>query len=341
MINLKKNKKNTFIIAEIGMSHHGNIGIAHSLIDTISTTGVDAIKFQTHYAEHESSKYEKFRNRKLSFYKNRFNYWKETEFTEQEWKDLLTHCKKKNIKFISSPFSVYAAKILHKIGMNIWKIASGEITNFELLEFIKKTRKPVILSSGMSYISEIDNAYYFLKKNIKDISVLQCTSIYPSKPKDIGLNLMEDLSKKYKCKFGLSDHSGEIYPSLAAVTLGASIIEVHVTISKDYFGPDTASSLDITQIKQLVKGIRYIDKMKNYPLDKNKKTKSIKYMKSLFEKSLFTNKDLNKDQIITRKDIAIKKPGIGIKPSDLDKVLNKKLKVNYKKNQLLKIKDLK
>ena len=139
--------------------------------------------------------------------------------------------------------------------MNIWKIASGEITNFELLEFIKKTRKPVILSSGMSYISEIDNAYYFLKKNIKDISVLQCTSIYPSKPKDIGLNLMEDLSKKYKCKFGLSDHSGEIYPSLAAVTLGASIIEVHVTISKDYFGPDTASSLDITQIKQLVKGL--------------------------------------------------------------------------------------
>ena len=143
--------------------------------------------------------------------------------------------------------------------------------------------------------------------------------VYPSKPKDIGLNLMEDLSKKYKCKFGLSDHSGEIYPSLAAVTLGASIIEVHVTISKDYFGPDTASSLDITQIKQLVKGIRYIDKIKNNQLDKNKKTKSIKYMKSLFEKSLFTNKDLNKDQIITRKDIAIKKPGIGIKPSDLDK----------------------
>ena len=155
-----KNKKKTFIVAEVGMSHHGNIGIAHSLIDTFSKTGVDAIKFQTHYADYESTKYEKFRNKKLSFYKTRYNYWKETEFSQNEWKKLLIHCNKKNVKFLSSPFSVHAAKILDIIGMNTWKIASGEITNFELLDFVRKTKKPVILSSGMSFISELEDAYF-------------------------------------------------------------------------------------------------------------------------------------------------------------------------------------
>jgi len=333
-------KNKVFIIAEVGQAHEGSLGILHSYIDALSTTGVDAIKFQTHIAEAESSIYEPFRVKFSYEDETRYDYWKRMEFTLGQWIDIKQHCDEVGLEFISSPFSNLAVDWLEEIGVNKYKIGSGEISNFLMLEKIAKTKKEIILSSGMSNYMELDETVNFLKNFGNNLSILQCTTKYPTSAEDIGLNVITELKSRYNIPVGLSDHSGKIYPSLSAVSLGAEIIEFHVTFDKRMFGPDSQSSLDINEVIDVVEGIRFIEKSLNNKINKfsNNEYSSLK---KIFEKSLAVNRDMKKGETITFNTLEAKKPyGYGIPAKDYKSVIGKKLNKDLKKWDFLNKGDL-
>ena len=329
------------IIAEIGQAHDGSLGNAFSYIDALSDTGIDAIKFQTHISSAESSIYEPFRIKFSKQDKTRFEYWKRMEFTYDQWSDLKEHCESYGIEFISSPFSNAAVDILEKIDVKRYKIGSGEISNFLMLEKIGRTGKPIILSSGLSNYEELDRTIEFLSDFKSPISILQCTTSYPTKSHQWGLNQIDELKKRYSIPVGFSDHSGAIYASLAATALGAEIIEVHVVFDKKQFGPDTSSSITIKETSKMVKGIRDIRKAINNPVNKNNIDNETNNLKNIFEKSLAVNKDMKKESIIHFDDLESKKPsGYGINPKDYKKLIGKKINKDLKKWSFLTSSDL-
>jgi N-acetylneuraminate synthase len=297
----------TFIIAEIGQAHEGSLGILHSYIDALAETGVDAIKFQTHIAEAESSEYEPFRVNFSYEDDTRYDYWKRMEFTFEQWEGIKKHCDEVGLEFISSPFSNMAVEWLEKIGVQKYKIGSGEVSNYLMLKKIAKTGKPIILSSGMSSYVELDDTINFLQNYDNEISILQCTTKYPTSAEDIGLNVITELRNRYDIPVGLSDHSSTIYPSLSAVSLGAELLEFHVIFDKKMFGPDSKSSLTIDEVKQLVEGVRFIEKSMENKIDKTDNSK-FKELKNIFEKSLAVNKDMKAGETITFDDLEAKKP---------------------------------
>lgn len=329
-----------FIIAEIAQAHEGSLGLLHSYIDAVSKTGVDAIKFQTHIAEAESSIHEPFRINFSFEDKTRFDYWKRMEFTLEQWKEIKSHCDEVGLEFMSSPFSNAAVDLLEEVGIKRYKIGSGEVNNFLLLEKIARTGKPVILSSGMSSFEELDKTVRFLKEKKVDYSILQCTTSYPTKPSQYGLNVIKELKNKYKVRVGFSDHSAKIETCIAAVALGAEIIEFHATFDREIFGPDAKSSLTIKEISQLVKAIKNIEASLLTPVNKNNNRK-FKELKDIFEKSLAINKELPKDHIISFDDLEAKKPkGLGILAINFQEIIGKKLKRNMKKWEFLNEEDI-
>jgi N,N'-diacetyllegionaminate synthase len=300
-----------YIIAEVGQAHDGSLGILHSYIDALALTGVNAIKFQTHIADAESSEFETFRTNFSYEDKSRYEYWKRMEFSLSQWQEIKTHCKNVGLDFISSPFSNKAVDLLEIIGVDIYKIGSGEISNLLMLEKIARTGKSVILSSGLSDFNELDEAVDLLNSFDIETSILQCTTNYPTKAENIGLNVIYEIRERYNLPVGISDHSGKIFSSLAATTLGASIIEFHVVFNRKMFGPDSSSSIEIDEIPELVKGINFIDKALNNPVQKDQNNQ--KKLKQIFGKSLSINKDLKKGTIISFDDLESKKPeGKGI-----------------------------
>lgn len=329
------------IIAEIGQAHNGSLQKAHDYIDAIATTGVDAIKFQTHIAEAESSIYEPFRVKFTDEYATRFDYWKAMEFTFEQWQELKAHCDKVGLEFISSPFSNAAVDLLEEVGVNCYKIGSGEVNNFLLLKRIAQTGKPVILSSGMSSYQELDKTIKFLKSKEIEFSILQCTTAYPTQPEEYGLNVIQELRARYNVPVGFSDHSAKIETSIAAVALGAEIVEFHAVFSKNDFGPDVTSSLTIDEIKTLTEAVRNIEKALMKPVDKFDNSKFTE-LKSIFEKSLSINKDLKAGHIIQFSDLEAKKPANkGIKASQFNNVIGETLLRDMKQSDFLTEDDIK
>ena len=238
----------SLIIAEIGLSHDGSLGSAHAFIDAISKTGVDAIKFQTHIASAESSAAESFRVNVFPQDKSRYDYWERTAFSLDQWAGLKKHAEEKGLLFLSTPFSLEAINLLDKIGIEAWKIGSGEVNNFIILEKLSRLKKPVILSSGLSYLYELDKAIDFLHKSSTPVMLMQCTSKYPCPPEYYGLNLISEFKERFNIPIGFSDHSGNLSTNLAAISLGAKCIEMHVTWHKECFGPDVKSSITIDEL---------------------------------------------------------------------------------------------
>lgn len=336
-------EKKIFIVAEIAQAHDGSLGILHSYIDALAHTGIDAIKFQVHIADAESSEFEEFRV-KISYEDiTRYDYWKRMEFTEEQWHGIKRHCENCNVEFFASPFSNAAVDMLERIGVKRYKIGSGELTNLVLLQKIAQTGKEIILSTGMCSFEEIDQTINFLKPYGNKISLLQCTTQYPTKPASVGLNVISELKKRYGAygiKIGFSDHSGKIFAPLAAVALGAEIIEVHATFDRRMFGPDASASLTIDEINQLVEGIWFIEDCLRHPVDKNDAS-NFERLREIFGKSLSINKDLPAGHTITFDDLETKKPfGKGIPPKDFQKVIGLKLKTNKKKYDFLTTKDI-
>ncbi len=329
-----------FIIAEIAQAHEGSLGIAHSYIDALAETGVDAVKFQTHIAEAESSIHEPFRVKFSYEDATRYDYWKRMEFAPEQWAGLKLHCEEKGMEFISSPFSMAAVDLLEKLDVKKYKIGSGEVSNLLMLEKIARTGKDIILSSGMSSLNELDNTIGFLKTFGNRLSVLQCTTAYPTVAGQWGLNVLPVLKQRYQLPTGFSDHSGEIFACLAATALGASLLEFHVVFDKSMFGPDAKASLNLHQVKQLVNGVKQVSTDLEANLTKES-SEGFTELKKIFQKSLAVNKPLDKGHVISFDDLEAKKPaGYGINAGEFKKVIGKKLSRNKPAQDFLNEEDL-
>ena len=332
--------KNTYIIAEIGNSHEGSVGLAKQFIKSAAECGVDAVKMQTHIFEAESlldapnPPYFKDETRK--------EYFERTSFTLEQWKALKDYSEKNlKIDFFSSPFSIEAVDLLEKVGMDTYKIASGEVNNIPLLEKIAKTGKRVLLSSGMSNWMELDEAVDTLQSNgCKDLIVLQCTSEYPCPPKEAGLNVLGEINKRYKgITVGYSDHTMGVAVPLAAVIKGATVIEKHFTLSRKMYGSDAMNSTEPEEFKNLVDEIRKIEIVLSNDIDKDEKVKSLGEMKMTFEKSITSSRPLKKSDIINFEDLSFKKPGDGIPARMYKEILGKKLNKSVPKDYKFKSED--
>ena len=329
-----------FIIGEIAQAHDGSLGMAHAFIDAVANAGADAIKFQTHIAHAESTPQEPFRVKFSKQDSTRYDYWKRMEFTEEQWTGLAQHAKDRGLIFLSSPFSEDAVSLLEKINIPAWKIASGEVNNPLIKKAIYATKKPILLSSGMSSFEEIDKIVDEIKEKELPLAIFQCTSKYPTKPEELGLNIINEYRNRYQVPVGLSDHSGKIYAGLAAASLGANLLEVHVTLSREMFGPDVPSSLTTEELKKLIEGVRFIEVAINNPVNKDSLSTEMEDMKKMFGKGLVVKKNIIKGETITLDSLSAKKPAIGILAEDIHVVIGKRSKRNISAGEFLHSDDL-
>lgn len=309
-------KDSSLLIAEVAQAHDGSLGTAHAFIDAVAAAGVDAVKFQTHIAEAESTPSEPWRIPFSRQETSRFEYWRRMEFTEEQWHGLKQHADEKKLIFLSSPFSVEAVELLSRVGVPFWKIASGEVGSFSLLEAVSKTALPVLLSSGLSSLDETDRAAAFLRSRNLPFAVMQCATSYPCPPERVGLNMLAAYKERYGVPVGISDHSGTVYPSLAAAALGATFFEVHVTFSKLMFGPDVSSSVTLEELKLLADGVRFIKCAAANPVDKDEQAAALGPLLAVFGKKAVTRSALQAGDVFTEDVVAFRKSAGGISEGD-------------------------
>jgi N-acetylneuraminate synthase len=328
------------VIAEVSQAHDGSLGMAHSFIDAIADTGAHAVKFQTHIADAESTPSEPWRKTFNSQDKTRWDYWKRMEFSESQWAELKAHADDQGLLFLSSPFSLEAIELLKRVGVAGWKVASGEISNFALLDAMLDTGLPMILSTGMSPMEEIDAAVARIQAKGAALAVLQCTSMYPCPPELVGLNLIPEYRQRYGCAAGLSDHSATIYPGLAAAANGMDVLEVHITLSREMFGPDVPASVTPDEMRHLVDGVRFIEQMRANPLDKGNLPESVTSLRGIFMKSVVAAEDLVEGTVLEARHLTTKKPGSGIPANDLPSLLGRRLVRAVARDTLLSADDM-
>jgi N-acetylneuraminate synthase len=297
------------IVAEVGSVHDGSFGNAVKLIEAAAAAGADAVKFQTHIAEAETLPEAPM----PSFFTGepRFAYFQRTAFTPAQWRQLAGCCEANGVEFISSPFSVEAVELLEEVGLGRYKIPSGEVSNLPLIEAVAATDKPVILSSGMSDWAELDRAVETVRRRHQRLTVLQCTSEYPCPYQQVGLNVMQEMARRYGLPAGLSDHTLTPWASLAAAALGAALIEKHFTFSRLMYGSDARHSLEPGEFASLVEGVRAVEAMLAHPVDKSDAGR-FGEMKAVFEKSLVSTADIPAGAELTPANLGVKKPGTGI-----------------------------
>lgn len=324
-----------FIIGEIAQAHDGSLGMAHAYIDAIASAGADAVKFQTHIADAESSPQEPWRVKFSPQDATRYDYWRRMEFSREQWVGLKAHVEERGLVFLSSPFSMQATELLDELGMAAWKVASGEINNRVMLERMAATGRPVILSSGMSPLAELDRAVAAVRDAGVPVAVMQCTSSYPTAPEKLGLNLLGEYRQRYSCPVGLSDHSATLYAGLAAATLGAGLLEVHVTMSREMFGPDVIASITTAELRQLVDGVRFIERAQANPVDKDAIAGEFHGLRAIFMKSLFLSEGLTAGSIIEARHLVAKKPGTGIPAEHAGRIVGRRLAKDVERGHLL------
>jgi N-acetylneuraminate synthase len=325
----------TLIVGEVAQAHDGSLGTAHAFVDAIAAAGADAVKFQTHIAAAESTPGEPWRVRFSRQDESRYDYWERMEFTAEQWAGLKTHAEERGLLFLSSPFSIEAAEMLERLGMKAWKIASGEVSNPVLLDFVIGTGKPVLISTGMSPLEEIDEA---VRRIQAPLAVLQCTTAYPCPPEKLGLNMIPFFRERYGCAVGLSDHSGTIYPGLAAVTLGAEVLEVHVTLSREAFGPDVPASLTTAELRQLAAGVRFLERA--LPVDKDAMAAEMEPLRRMFTKSVVARVDLAAGTVLALEHLAVKKPGGGMPAARLSGLIGRRLRRAVQADEQLREEDV-
>ena len=325
------------IIAEAGGNHNGSLKKAYKLVDIAKKAGADYVKFQTFKAETlvsknaPKAKYQKKNVKKISHYE----LIKKLEMSYDMHVKVINYCKQKKIKFLSSPFCIDSFNLLRKFNLDFIKIPSGEITNLPLLRHIRNFNNNIILSSGMSNVGEIKSALKILKNKNRKIILLHCNTEYPTPLDDINLNAMKTLKKQFKLDVGYSDHSLGIQVPIIAASLGAKVIEKHFTISKKMVGPDHVASLNPKELTSMVKAIRSTETI----LGKGKKfvSKSEKKNILIARKSLFAASDIKKGEKFSLVNLVCLRPGSGISPINIDKVIGLKAKKTFLKGQLIKI----
>jgi N-acetylneuraminate synthase len=330
--------QNVLLIAEVGSVHDGSFGNAQKLIEAGASSGASCVKFQTHIAAAET-----LRDAPMPPYfkgEPRFEYFERTGFTLEQWKRLKAHCESNGVEFLSSPFSIEAVELLEEVGAARYKVGSGEVTNLPLLEAIAQTGKPAILSSGMSSWAELDEAVSVLLRGRGPITLLQCTSEYPCPYEDVGLNIMLEMRERYRLPVGLSDHTLTNYACLAAVTLGASVIEKHFTFSRLMYGSDARHSLEPAEFADLAQGIRAVEIMLAAKADKDAKASGLQMMKEIFEKSVVSTVAIPAGATITAQMVAVKKPGTGIPARRLHEIIGMRAARDIAADRLLSEEDI-
>jgi len=327
------------IILEAGINHNGSLNLAKKMVDVAAKSGADFIKFQTFKTDFLVTKNAKRARYSVKNFKKKLTQYqmlKKFELSEKDHHILIKYCKKKNINFLSSPFSIESFNFLNKLKVDTIKIPSGEITNLPFLRHIGKHKKKIVISTGMSYLNEVNEALKILVKSgtaKKNITVLHCNTEYPSPFKDINLKAMLTIKKKLKVKIGYSDHSlGTIVP-IAATALGASIIEKHFTLNKKLSGPDHKASLSPSEVYEMVNEIRATEKILGSNI--KKPTSSEKKNKIPARKSIVAKNFIKKGDKFTEDNLTTKRPGNGISPMNWNRIIGKKSKKNYKKDDLI------
>lgn len=328
---------NVYVIAEVGSVHDGSFGNAKCLIDLASSCGADAVKFQTHLPEAET-----LRDAPMPPYfkgEPRFEYFSRTGFTEEQWSQLSRHAHDAGLDFLSSPFSIEAVALLERIGVARYKVPSGEVTNLPMLDAIARTGKEVLLSSGMSSWAELDAAVSVIRRQHDRVTVMQCTSAYPCPPRQVGLNVLADMAARWGLPVGYSDHSTENNACFAAVALGATVVEKHLTFSRAMYGSDAKFSAEPEQFRRLVNGIREISEILANPVNKNE-IDQFQTMKQVFEKSVVSTRAIAAGTVLTPEMLAVKKPGTGIPAARLPEIIGRTAKIDIRADTLLSEADL-
>lgn len=334
----------TFIIAEAGVNHNGDLNLAKKLIDIASAAGADAIKFQTFKANKNISKNAPkadYQIKNTSAKETQYEMIKSLELSEKAHLTLFQYCRKKNIQFLSTPFDHESINFLNSLGLEIFKIPSGEIVNLPYLRHIGKLKKKVILSTGMSTIGEIEDALNILISSgtaKKDITVLHANTEYPSPFKDVNLLAMQTIANTFKVNVGYSDHTLGIEIPIAAVALGATIIEKHFTLDRNMKGPDHKASLEPHELKEMIRCIRNIE----IALGDGIKVPSQSEKKNILiaRKSIHYSNSLWKGHLINENDIIMKRPGSGVSPKHIDIIINRKLIRDVNQDEMFSWEDI-
>lgn len=339
---MKSNK--VLIIAEAGVNHNGSFDLAKKLVDAALSAGADIVKFQTGIPElilTDNAPKAIYQERETGKKESQLEMIKKISLPFNDYILLKEYCNKVGIKFLSTPFDHKSIDFLRDLNIDIFKIPSGEITNLSYLKHIAKIGKEVILSTGMSTISEIDTALSVLKKSLNDdqISILHCTTEYPAPFDEVNLNVISTLRQVFGLNIGYSDHTKGIEASIAAVTLGARIIEKHFTLDKDMVGPDHKASLEPDELKNMVDSIRNIELALGDGIKRvtNSESKNIKVVR----KSIHIKNDLKSGSILSESDLIMKRPGDGISPFEMKYVIGREIKFNLNKDHKIDWSDLK
>lgn len=334
-----------FIIAEAGVNHNGDIDLAKKLIDAAADAKVDAIKFQTFKAEKLVSKQAlmaDYQVKNTNKVESQFEMIKKLELTYGDFTQLKSYAESKNIMFLSTPFDLESIDFLDSLGMRIMKLPSGEITNLPYLRKIGNLNKEVIFSTGMTDLGEVEDALEILVNSgtaREKITVLHCNTEYPTPMEDVNLNAMQTLKEAFKIKVGYSDHTLGIEIPIAAVALGATVIEKHFTLDKNMEGPDHRASLEPGELREMVRAIRNIEIALGNGIKSLSKSEAKN--KPIARKSIHLAKDLKKGHFLKEEDLTMKRPGNGISPMMLDLVLGKELNLDLVIDDLLKWEHLK
>lgn len=328
-----------YIIAEAGVNHNGSLDIAKKLVDEAKKSGADCIKFQTFIAENiisKNAKQAKYQTKNIGKEQSQLEMIKKLELSFEDFKQLNNYCIEKNIDFLSTAFDLESIDFLESLGMNTWKIPSGEITNLPYLIKIAKLKKKVILSTGMSTMQEIEDAVNIFKKyGTNDITILHCTTQYPTLFEDVNLNAMLSIKEKFGYDVGYSDHTKGIEVPIAAVALGATVIEKHFTLDNNMIGPDHKASLQPDELKKMVESIRNIE----LSLGDGRKVvaDSEKENMSIARKSIVAKKSIRKGQLLSEENITVKRPGDGISPMKWFDVLGTVAIRDFEEDELIQI----
>lgn len=331
----------TYIIAEAGVNHNGDIGIAKKLIDAAVDAGVDAVKFQSFKAERIVSQYAEkanYQKKRTDKAETQLQMIKKLELDIQAHQELMDYCKIKKITFLSSPFDLESIRMLDKLGLKIFKIPSGEITNLPYLQEIGKLKKQVILSTGMSDLQEITDALNIITTsgtNLENITILHCNTEYPTPFEDVNLKAMLTIKEAFKVNVGYSDHTLGIEIPIAAVALGAKVIEKHFTLDKNMNGPDHNASLEPHELKAMAAAIRNIEKAMGSGI-KEPSVSEIKN-KLIVRKSIVASKPIKEGEVYSEENITVKRPGNGLSPMKWHDLIGKRAKKGYNTDDLIEI----
>ncbi len=328
------------MIAEVALSHDGSLGMAHALLDAASKSGADAVKFQTHIAAAELTFDEPFRVPFSRQDAKRYDYWRRTAFTAEQWQELAAHAKDLGVVFLSSPFSLEAVALLASLGVRFWKVPSGELRSHDLLDAMVATGGHILVSSGMSPWQEIDDTVALLRSRGAEFTLMQCTSRYPTPLSEVGLNVLDEMRSRYSCPVGLSDHSGTLFPGLAAMARGATVIEVHVTFDRRMFGPDVPASITFDELAFLARARDAFNEMDANPVDKDAMAHSLDFMRQIFGRSLAPSRTLSAGTLLAPGMLVSRKPGGGIPTEAIQDIVGRRLVREVVPERILRWDDL-